>query len=768
MTRFLLRIFFGVIGCWNVAVQAQSDTAVTGKVLDAQTHEPIPGANITIRQRGTVSNSTGNFRLNILVSALPDSLSISCLGYQGGRVSVAAQLKHAGEPILLYPGKLELGTVTVTARDALKLIRAAIDRIPDNYLVQPYRARGFYRNTTIKDRDYMQLSEAVFDICSKGYTNDAGNDLYLLQQRHIMDEKGAHGLDLGLKPVTLFDFDVVKTITRHPVFSEEGLKQHRFYVKGVVDYNGIPAFEIQFDQRAALKKSLYRGRLFLDTTHLVFLETDYELSPKGLPYNSYGDLATKALMNIFDIHIRIRHDGAKVIYRKIGERWTLSNVVSNTGLQLYSNRNHYRFNTNSKVDYIITQVDTTTDKPSVEARFVGRNKIIEFQNTPQEPAFWRKHTIILPEVDAEAIASLLKARNESIHLKRRLEKNWQRLPQSPAEKIDSILTFYNREKQFNGSALIKTKAGILLSKSYGFADSSKQLAADANTQYRIGSLSKPFTAILILQLEKEGKLSVKDTIGQYLPDYPHGGITIEQLLTHQSGIPNFTTNATSLSAIFQKALSLDEVVRKYCSDSLEFEPGTQFQYSNSGYIVLALLAEKISGMPFPKLLKERIFVPAGMQDSYVSIDTFTGQKLATGYLYGKPEPAYPGANLMGAGNIVATTADLCRWHQALSDNRFLDEQQMAAMFKPRAEYTDWNAWYDYGWMTDQRLFKVSLTGHTVQYHGGTDLGFYSMLARQPAEGNLVILLNNTGDFPRFDITDLILNVLQETADTTNK
>ncbi len=768
MTRYLLRISLGVICCWTVKVQAQSDTAVTGQILDAHTREPIPGANITTRQTGTVSNSRGCFRLNIPASAVRDSLSISCLGYEICRVSAAEQLKHAGAAILLSSRKLELGTVTVTARDPLKLIRAAIQRIPDNYLERPFRAGGFYRNTTTKDQDYMQLSEAVFDVCSKGYTNPAGHELYLLQQRHIQDEKAGHGLDLGMKPSSLFDFDVVKTITRHPIFSEEGLKQHRFYVKGIVDYKGMPAFEIHFDQRPELKKSLYRGRIFLDTTHLVFLEVNYELSPKGLPYNSYGDLATKALMGIFDIHIRIRHDEAKVIYRKINDRWTLSNVVSNTGLQIHSNRKHFRFNTNSKIDYIITEVDTTTDKPSLGARFVGRNKVIEAQNTPQESAFWRKHTIILPDFDAEAVAKLLQARNESVHLKSRLEKSWRQLPPSPAEKIDAILTYYNREKQFNGSALIKTKAGILLSKSYGYADSSRQLRADANTQYRIGSLSKPFTAILILQLEKEGKLSVIDAIGQYLPDYPHGGITIEQLLTHQSGIPNLTTNAMSLSTIFEKALSLEEVVSKYCSDSLEFEPGTQFQYSNSGYVILALLAEKISGVPFPKLLKEKIFVPAGMKDSYAGIDTFAGSKLATGYLYDKLEPTYPTVNLMGAGNIVSTTSDLCRWQEALAGNRLLDEHQMAEMFKPRVAYTDWDAWYDYGWMTDQRLFKVSLTGHTVQYHGGTDMGFYSMLARQPEEGNLIILLNNTGDFPRFDLTDLILNVLQETADNAHK
>ncbi len=135
---------------------------------------------------------------------------------------------------------------------------------------------------------------------------------------------------------------------------------------------------------------------------------------------------------------------------------------------------------------------------------MGRNKFIEFQTTPQDAEFWRRNTIILPDFDAEAVAALLKARNESNNLKKRVEPQLRRLPANPELRIDSMLSFYHRNGQFNGTALIKTAKGVLLSKSYGYADKERLLAADSNTRYRIGSLSKPFTAIVVLQLAQEG------------------------------------------------------------------------------------------------------------------------------------------------------------------------------------------------------------------------------------------------------------------------
>lgn len=651
---------------------------------------------------------------------------------------------------------VDLKEVVVTAKDPVKLVKAAIKKIPDNYITKPHQLRGFYRNTTTRDQDYMQLSEAVFDIFNKGYTEKEDNDLYLIRSRHIRDEKASQGLDLGLKPSILFDYDIVKEIARSDIFSNEGLRNHRFMIKGVTDYKGTPAYEVIFDQREGLKKSLYSGRLYIDTKSLAFLSIEYALSPKGLSYNKYGDLATRALMAVMDIHINTQKDGIKVTYQQAGDRWVLSNAVSNTSLRFYSKKKQFDFTTNSRVDYIITAVDTTKAEPASEGKHLNKNKLIEFQSTALEPEFWRRNSIKLPDFDVEAVARMLQARNESNNLKKRFQERLPQLPANPALRTDSLLSFYHQRGQFNGTALIKTGKGVILSKSYGYANKEQQLKADSNTQYRIGSLSKPFTAIVILQLAKEGKLSLQDPVRKFLPGYTNGDVTIEQLLSHQSGIPNYTASNEYLSQILHQSFSLKELVYTFCSDSTEFAPGTKFQYSNSGYVLLALIAEMVSGKPFPALLKERIFIPAGMNDTYAGTDTTAVSRKASGYLYERAEPAYQTANTLGAGGIVSTAADLLRWNEALSTNLLLPKEQMDTLFKPRAAYTDWDAWYAYGWMIDQRLFNVSKAAHKIIYHPGTDLGFYTMFARQPDSGNLVILLNNTGDFPRFDLTDLIL------------
>ncbi|WP_298732894.1 hypothetical protein [uncultured Chitinophaga sp.] len=137
---------------------------------------------------------------------------------------------------------MALKEVMIAVKAPVKLIKAAIRKIPGNYIGQPYQVRGFYRNVTNRDQDYMQLSEAVFDICSGGYTDEGNANLYLQRVRSVKDEQASHGLDLGLKPSNLFDYDVVKEISGNQIFNKHGLRDHRFMIKGIVAYKDIPAY----------------------------------------------------------------------------------------------------------------------------------------------------------------------------------------------------------------------------------------------------------------------------------------------------------------------------------------------------------------------------------------------------------------------------------------------------------------------------------------------------------------------------------------------
>jgi CubicO group peptidase (beta-lactamase class C family) len=340
-----------------------------------------------------------------------------------------------------------------------------------------------------------------------------------------------------------------------------------------------------------------------------------------------------------------------------------------------------------------------------------------------------------------------------------LEKLIQKYRKDKVAGIDSILDFYHRKEQFNGTALIQYDGKIIYEKGFGMSDREKNIPNTGETQFRIGSTSKQFTSLLIMQLVNEDKLSVKDTIGKFLPGYIHGNLTVQQLLTHQSGVPNFTDIPKYFVKIMARKYTVDELVFLFCSDSLEFLPGTQFDYSNSNYVILADVIEKITGKSYSDVLAEKIFIPLGMKNSYF-VSGAKGNKLAKGYINDQPEETYPVDNVAGAGGITSSAEDLLIWSNAMDSDRLLPKEKMNELFIPRVEWKEWDAYYGYGWMIDRNLFQVSKK-NAVLYHPGTEFGFFDMLALQPDKGVVVILLNNTGDFPRFDMTDLILTVLNQ-------
>ena len=263
--------------------------------------------------------------------------------------------------------------------------------------------------------------------------------------------------------------------------------------------------------------------------------------------------------------------------------------------------------------------------------------------------------------------------------------------------------------------------------------------------------------MVIALLENKGLLDYEDPIGTYLPSYPNSDVTIHQLLSHQSGIPNFLDNNRYLTQVLLKAYSIEEIVYQFCSDTLAFEPGSKFEYSNSNFVILSLIAEKILKKDYSEILQESIFDPLDMQDTYFG-QSPDSTNLVTAFIYGAPEPRYLPQNVGGAGGITSTIADLLKWSQALKNNVLLPASKMTKLTSAKVEYHDWDAYYGYGWLIDRYMFSASKK-HQIIYHPGTDFGFYSMFAKQSDLDISIILLSNTGYFPRFEITELILNEL---------
>ncbi|HEY1023809.1 MAG TPA: serine hydrolase [Sphingobacteriaceae bacterium] len=325
--------------------------------------------------------------------------------------------------------------------------------------------------------------------------------------------------------------------------------------------------------------------------------------------------------------------------------------------------------------------------------------------------------------------------------------------QDIATKADEYLTAISKQKKFSGTVLIAKGGKVLLNKGYGWADAEKKVYNGPETEFRIGSVSKQFTATVIMKLAEEGKLKVTDPLTKFISHYPKGdSITIHHLLSQTSGIQNFTNLPEFKSKWIAEPATLSQTITHFKSLPLNFRPGEKYQYSNSNYILLSFIAEKAGEKPLNELLNDYIFTKAGMQNSGLDANNRMSDKKATGHnsLEGD-KPQIAEFNDMsvpsGAGAMYATTGDLYRWDRALYSNKIINEDTKSKMF------TINKGNYGYGWMMGKTF------GHNEISHGGAISGFLSNIARFPADDACIIVLSNTAFAPMAQLTTALSAIL---------
>jgi CubicO group peptidase (beta-lactamase class C family) len=756
---FLLFIILFIYSAPIGFAQGTGVTVFQGVITSALSNEPVPYANIRVAGLATnaMSNESGRFIIKLPANRENDSIYISHIGYKPAAVFLNRDTNY--RVIKLQTDIEALSEITVKSTNPLDLINKAIAAIPRNYPVLPYRLSGFYRLTGWKEKRVVDMSEAVFDIYSENY-NNKNSQLKLTKSRLQKDLTAFNGNDnveIGLTPKGIFGFDVVSNLKNSFILSDDALKNHDFSYRGVVHYNGQTAYKIVFKAKEEIKKSLYDGEMYIGTDDLAFLEFNTHLNPKGLSYYSWG-LVQKMMMNMTHITVNMLSDSLVITYRKFGDRYFLNRVNNISRIYLAGGKNHFLLNPLvNKTNFLITQIDTLNVLPFQKSETLSDNDRIESRHFDNGTRFWENYNLILPDFNVDSVARIIETNNATLDYKQQLRRELSKYTKNETVRIDSIISFYYHKNQFNGSVLVQSEGKVIYNKGWGFADKKNGTLNSAETQFRIGSTSKQFTAMLVMQLVSQNKISVEDTVGKFIPGYRNGSVTIQQLLTHQSGIPNYTGNEYYLEKILKTIYTPDELVSQFCSDSLDFPSGTAFEYSNSNYVILADIIEKITHKSYGAVLTDRIFLPLGMRDSYF-VNGQYGRQLAIGYLNGEPEYGYPVQNVIGAGGITSTATDLLIWANSLTTEKLIPASQINELFKPRVEWKEWDAYYGYGWMIDRSLFRVS-KNHIVQYHPGTEFGFYDMLMLQRDKGIVIVLLNNTGDFPRFDMSDLILDQL---------
>jgi CubicO group peptidase (beta-lactamase class C family) len=315
---------------------------------------------------------------------------------------------------------------------------------------------------------------------------------------------------------------------------------------------------------------------------------------------------------------------------------------------------------------------------------------------------------------------------------------------SGQQAISSYLNKIASGGSLTGSVLVARRGTVLVSAGYGLADEEHRLPNTPRTRFRIGSNTKQFTAAGILMLQDRGQLSVRDNLCQYVSNCPTAWqpVTLFHLLTHTSGIPNYTDFA-DFPSLIDTPVTVEGLIDRFKSRPLEFDPGARWSYSNSGYVLLGYVIERISGRAYADFLNENIFTPLLMMDTGYDVNDPPISNHATGYLSPGIKPVhFDMSEVYAAGALYSTVEDLYRWDQALLASSLLSPDSLRAMTSAQvpcpasgcALSTDRG--YGYGW------FIADESSHSYVYHWGHIDGYKSSNGFYPQEQVTVVLLNN--------------------------
>jgi CubicO group peptidase (beta-lactamase class C family) len=327
---------------------------------------------------------------------------------------------------------------------------------------------------------------------------------------------------------------------------------------------------------------------------------------------------------------------------------------------------------------------------------------------------------------------------------------------------DGLEKFFNNlylNHGFNGVVLIGQKDSVFYSGAFGWSDYEKKEPNMLESSFQLASVSKQFTAVAILQLYEKGLLSLTDTIEKFFPDFPHHGITIHHLLIHRSGLPNYHYFLQNLPLESDTSITCQNVVNEITKKGIPLYASVnrRFQYSNTGYAILAAIVEKVSGIPFDQYLGKNIFTPLQMNNSFVYSGKGDPKKTNTtkGYLYRWRE-AHDNIldKVLGDKGIYCSAVDLFKWDQGLYKNQVINFDTLQKAFQPMGKPIKSKSNYGYGW----RMMEWTTDSTKILYHAGWWHGYRSLLVRVQKDSTTIVVLKNRSQGARITAQQ-ILNIL---------
>lgn len=309
------------------------------------------------------------------------------------------------------------------------------------------------------------------------------------------------------------------------------------------------------------------------------------------------------------------------------------------------------------------------------------------------------------------------------------------------DELDAFLEERMSIDQIPGMLVaVVSEEKIIYLKTLGMADLENQVPVTDSTIFEIGSISKQFTATLIMQLMEKEELSLDDVIQTYVPEIPGEwyGITIRQLLNHTSGIPDYETIAGY--RVYDRRTTTDKIIEIANTIPLDFEPGEKYNYSNTGYYLLSVVVERITGQPIEKVLSEKIFKPINATTMGFSdpVDIISNRSSGYARTRGRLEnrPPTESSTSLGAGAMISNVYDLIKWDEALSGSQILSEESKKIMWSPGILNNGNETNYGFGWQVEP------YNGYREQYHYGMTPGFVANMTRFPDQKLTFIVMAN--------------------------
>ena len=308
----------------------------------------------------------------------------------------------------------------------------------------------------------------------------------------------------------------------------------------------------------------------------------------------------------------------------------------------------------------------------------------------------------------------------------------------PVAKIDADVTQALAKGHIEGASIAIVRDGsVAYAKAYGLRDAAKGLAADPETVFEIGSITKQFTAVAIMQLVDAEKVSLDAPLATYLPDAPHAReVTIRELLVQTSGLPEYL-DGPSIVPLAAHPASADSLIARIAKKPLDFAPGTKWEYSNTNYIVLGRVIEVASHEPYEKYMRAHVFTAAGLPHLATMAGEAAISNRSLGYSAGKPSPPLDDSWAWSAGNIVATGTELANWDVALSTGKVIPLADYSTMTS--AQSPAGGTAYGFGFVID------TYDGQPRIWHNGGTFGFSSNDAYFPRQHLHIIVLTNDAD-----------------------